>query len=368
MYTPEQIIMSFIQATDYPVFVGSKSLTDLHAWLEEKNNQYDKLFILVDELTNENCLPKLISTISLLDDVPVIEIPSGEENKNIEVCMSVWRMLSELEAGRNSLLINLGGGVIGDLGGFVASTFMRGIDYVNIPTTLLAQVDASVGGKVGVDLDYLKNQVGAFVNPVAVVVEPVFLRTLTKKQFLSGFAEVIKYGLTLDEKLWKNIKHIKLSSEELTPIIKRSIEIKNEIVLADPYEKGIRKTLNFGHTIGHALESFYLNKEKSIPLLHGEAVAAGMICECYLSYKLAGLSHYQLDKIVNYILSLYKRVRFSQRDFNSLLELMKHDKKNINGAINFTLLAEIGKAEINHEVEEQLIIDSLEYYVNRTQI
>lgn len=368
MYTTEPNIMSFIQAKDYPVFVGSESLNDLQAWLDEKKVQYDKVFILVDDITNENCLPRLINEIGQFDEVPVIEIPSGEENKNIDVCMSVWRMLSELGAGRNSLLINLGGGVIGDLGGFVASTYMRGIDYINIPTTLLAQVDASVGGKVGVDLDYLKNQVGAFVNPVAVIVEPIFLRTLNKKQFLSGFAEVIKYGLTLDKKLWKEIKEVKFSSEDLTPIIHRSIEIKNEIVLEDPHEKGIRKTLNFGHTVGHALESFYLNKERTIPLLHGEAVAVGMICECYISYKCSGLSHSKLDKIVNYILSLYKRVRFSQRDFDSLLDIMRHDKKNRNGAINFTLLAEIGKAEINYEVEEQLIIDSLEYYVNRTQI
>ncbi|VAW25421.1 3-dehydroquinate synthase, partial [hydrothermal vent metagenome] len=217
------------------------------------------LFILVDENTNSHCLPILLQEIATPITIEIIEIESGEENKNLETCTGVWNALTELGADRKSLILNLGGGVITDLGGFVASTFKRGIAFINIPTTLLSMVDASVGGKTGVDLGVLKNQIGLFSDPEMVLIDSRYLETLPKRELRSGLAEIIKYGLTYDTKVWNNINEFKeLNINELVPLIYRSIEIKNEITTKDPREAGLRKVLNFGHTLGHAIESYFL--------------------------------------------------------------------------------------------------------------
>lgn len=253
------------------MYAGNGSLAQLERDLCQKD--YSRKFILVDENTISHCLPVLMMNVPSLARAEVIEIESGEKNKNIDIAIRLWEVLTELQADRRSVLLNLGGGVIGDIGGFVASTFKRGIDFLNVPTSLLAQVDASVGGKVGIDLNGLKNQIGVFKNPASVYIYPDFLKTLPKREVLAGFAEMLKHGLVLDEGHFYELKAFDLSRiDHLEALIMRSVHLKNEIVLDDPKEKNQRKLLNFGHTIGHALETYALeNMTFSLP--HGEAVA-----------------------------------------------------------------------------------------------
>lgn len=341
-----------IDAGQYKVLRGDGIFDHLTGFLSGRS--YSKMFLLVDENTQKHCMPELVSRVEALQDAEILEIESGEENKSIEVCVQLWTALSELGADRKSLVVNLGGGVIGDMGGFVASTFKRGIDFVNIPTTLLAQVDASVGGKLGIDLGNLKNEIGVFNSPQAVYIYPGFLRTLDERQLRSGFAEMIKHALIADAKYWKQVMAIDHTDvDELELLIPSSIEIKNKIVLSDPYEKNERKALNFGHTIGHALESLSLGSESQ--LLHGEAVAAGMICEAFLSHKVAGLSEAALNEITGYVLNVFGDVLLPADKDEELISLMHHDKKNEQGRINFTLLEAIGKHSINRYCDEDQI-------------
>lgn len=345
-----------IDAGQYEVLLGDGIFDHLAGLLSERN--YSKLFLLVDENTEKHCMPELVSRVEALQDAEILEIESGEENKSIEVCVQLWNALSELGADRRALIVNLGGGVIGDMGGFVASTFKRGIHFINIPTTLLAQVDASVGGKLGIDLGSLKNEIGVFNYPQAVYVYPGFLRTLDVRQLRSGFSEMVKHSLIADAQYWKQLAAIDHTDpDELELLIPASIEIKNRIVLSDPHEKNERRALNFGHTIGHAFESLSLGSES--PLLHGEAVAAGMICEAFLSHKAAGLSEAWLNEITEYIFSLFGDVTLPPGSHDELIALMHHDKKNEHGRINFTLLQAIGKHSINcycnaSDIEEAL--------------
>ena len=266
-----------IQADGYSIVIAADALSIFHSYLNEHYSGRKKI-ILLDENTRRHCLPLLETK-----NAELLEIESGEKNKHIQTCTQLWKTLIDLGADRHSLLINLGGGVICDIGGFVASTFKRGIDFIHIPTTLLAQADASVGGKTGVDFANLKNQVGVFSNPKAVFVFPQFLDTLDERQLRSGFAEIIKHALIRDKTLWHTIQSVDVNDRSgLTDVISQSLQIKNDIVTDDPFEKGLRKILNFGHTIGHAVESVSLRQHKK-QLLHGEAVAIGMICEAYLS-------------------------------------------------------------------------------------
>lgn len=351
-----------ISLGNYNVHIGDEAIAGLEVFLEEAGYHDRKIFIMADENTFKHCLPILLSKIEILQEAEIIEVANGEENKNIDVCIQVWEMLTEKRATRNDLLICLGGGVICDMGGFIASTFKRGMHYLNIPTTLLAQVDASVGGKVGIDLNGIKNLVGLFTNPKAVFVYPTFLYSLDRRQILSGFAEIIKHALVADKKYWNQIKKTDLDHVgQLTDQIARSIEIKNEIVTDDPTEKGMRKALNFGHTIGHAIETFSMLKNK-LPLLHGEAVAIGMVCEAFLSRKLAGLSGTELSEIVSYIKSLYPPYSIPVSTYDYIIDLMKDDKKSENGELNFSLISKIGTVKINHSCNEELIRDALEYY------
>ena len=350
--------MKTIQAATYPVHFQAKSYLELSNLIAKKN--YSTIFILVDENTIEHCYPKFIPNLSTDKRIEVIEIESGEINKNIETCIGVWNAITELGGDRKSILITLGGGVITDLGGFVASTYKRGIDFINIPTTLLSMVDASVGGKTGVDLGVLKNQIGLFANPEMVIVDPDFLETVTPREIRSGIAEIIKYGLTYDLSLYQSIKET--PDLNIVDLIHRSIEIKNEVVLQDPNEKNVRKILNFGHTIGHAIESYFLESEHKENLTHGEAIAIGMVAECYISSQLLDLSVKVVQEIKEIILSIYGATKITEEDFNGIFEYLKHDKKNISGQVNFVLLNSLTAPKIDCKVSQELIIESIQFY------
>ena len=349
--------MKKIRANTYDICIGNDALAGVNELIA--GNNYSSVFILVDENTKKHCLKKLSS---LPISYSLIQIKSREKNKNLRTCEKIWNELSKKNADRRSLLINLGGGVISDLGGFCASTYKRGIDFTNIPTTLLSQVDASVGGKTGIDFNSYKNQIGTFAFPKAVFIDAVFLKTLTKRELASGFAEVIKHGLIADADYWRSVRTKGKDGMANEEIISHSVNIKNEIVKADPFEKGLRKALNFGHTIGHAIESASLKTKK--PLLHGEAIASGMICEAYISRKVLGLKDEELDEITSFIVSIFQpsTVKHSTK---SLLAFMKQDKKNNNAEINFTLLRSIGKAEINNSCSEDLIEESIKFFNDR---
>ena len=349
--------MKIINTEKYNIYIGSNNFFELENFLS--NGNHSSVFILVDENTKKYCLPKIRKNIPQLKNAIIISIQSGEKNKNIRTCEKIWEVLSKQNADRKSLLINLGGGVITDMGGFAASAYKRGIDFINIPTTLLSQVDASVGGKTGIDFLGYKNQIGTFAFPKAVFIHPDFLKTLNKRELISGFAEVIKHGLIADKNYWRKIIMISTSDSISEEIISLSIEIKNKIVSADPYENGIRQALNFGHTIGHAVESASLKIKKT--LLHGEAIAMGMICESYLSRKILGLKSEELNEITSYIISVFHPSPVKQ-SAKQLIRLMKQDKKNKYSEINFTLLSSIGKAEINNSCSYELIEESIKFF------
>ncbi len=357
-----------ILANGYSIFQGSDALSDFSQFVDNAGKVYSSIHLLLDENVEQLCLPVLFDKAPSLNNCSLIRTPSGEINKNINTVVDIWKRLMEGGANRNSLLINLGGGVITDMGGFAASTFKRGIDFVNIPTTLLGQVDASIGGKTGIDLLEIKNQVGLIKSPVAVFVIPEFLKTLDHQQLKSGYAEILKYGLISDKRLWELAidKYAALSNyQESTwnDLINRSLVIKNEIVLNDPEEQGLRRVLNFGHTIGHAVEAHSLKNDK-VPLSHGEAVAIGMICEAYISSKVLNLNSEERDEIAKTILSIFEKYDLSKAQDTELLELMKHDKKNQHGRKNFTLLKNIGEAVIDQQCDDVLIVEALDYYRN----
>ncbi len=348
--------MEIIDLDSYKIFVG----TSIDNTLKEYVTKYSKVFVIVDENTIANCYP-ILQEYMPDTEFNVIEIKSGELNKNIETCQLIWGEMMNSEASRNSLTINLGGGVITDMGGFCASTFKRGMDFIQIPTTLLSQVDASIGGKLGIDFKQIINSIGLFANPQAVFINPIFLNTLPKREIRSGFAEVIKHALIVDAEQWNLLKEIKdLSKVNWAERLVPSLNIKKKVVEADPFEKGWRKSLNFGHTIGHAIESLYLETET--PLLHGEAIAIGMICETYLSHKVLALSKDKMMEVANFLLNIYGQVDLSKLDIEASLAIMRQDKKNIANVINFTLLDEIGAAKVNQTTNENLITESINFY------
>jgi len=326
-----------------------------------------KIIILVDENTGRMCLPLLKEGTTLLENAFVLEIPAGEETKTIRTVMNIWNEMLVKKADRRTMLINLGGGMVSDLGGFVAAGFKRGISYINIPTTLMGQVDASIGGKTAVNFDGIKNQVGFFHLPVAVFIFPDFLKTLPVEQVRSGLAEIIKCALIADPVLWNKVRRMSTSDlshvgNRLHEFISKTVAYKNSVVRKDFREKGVRKILNFGHTVGHAFESFSQTCNRK-PLLHGEAVALGMICESYLSHLKTGLSLEQAEGIKSFIKSIYPPYHFTNKDMPHLTGLMEHDKKNRNDLINFTLLRSLGMARINVLCNHAEINESLEYYL-----
>lgn len=354
--------MNVIESSGHNIHFESE-LAPLAQIIEEGN--YSKVFIFVDRNTSEFCLPLLQGMLDDYTNFDLIETDPGEENKNIDFCIGIWKTLLDFEADRKCLMINLGGGVITDMGGFIASTYKRGIDFINIPTTLLAQVDASVGGKTGIDIDNVKNMVGTFALPQAVFIETSFLKTLPERELLSGFAEMIKHGLIVDAAYYERLKVA--DYRNIAPIeVHRSVEIKNEVVTEDPQEKGRRKILNFGHTIGHAVESYALINDKA-PLTHGEAIAIGMVAEAYLSSTNNTLTPEELEDISKYILSIYPAYHIKKESFTDLLGFMQSDKKNEHGQIMFSLLSKIGVCDYNCIITEKDILEALAYYNNQAK-
>ncbi|MCR8561234.1 3-dehydroquinate synthase [Mucilaginibacter sp. BJC16-A38] len=351
--------MKTIQSDTYPIFFED-SIAELEKFIKAGN--YSRSFILTDENTSVHCMPLIQAQFEGHENFDIIEVNAGEESKTIDFCIGIWKMLIDFEADRKALLVNLGGGVITDMGGFAASTFKRGIDFVHIPTTLLSQVDASVGGKTGIDLDNVKNIIGTFTMPKAVFISNDFLKTLPERQVLSGVAEMLKHGLIMDAAYWEALKNSDLSAPS-AELIYRSVEIKNDVVTEDPKEHGIRKALNFGHTIGHAVETNSLINDKN-PLTHGEAIALGMICEAYLSHKKAGLSSEDLNEIVKVIGDLYPKYSLANANFETLCSIMLKDKKNQNGKINCTLLTSIGQCSLDNICTDAELCESLSYYAN----
>ncbi|HKL34761.1 MAG TPA: 3-dehydroquinate synthase [Salegentibacter sp.] len=344
-----------------PVYFQEDGFLKLNAYLKKANPS--KIFILVDNNTHRDCLAVFLQKLEATENIEILEIESGEINKNLETCTGIWNALSELDADRKSLMINVGGGVVTDMGGFIASTFKRGISYINIPTSLLAMVDASVGGKTGVDLGNLKNQIGVINHAEMVIIDSNFLGTLPQNEMRSGLAEVLKHALISSESYWNKVTNLdQLSLEDLDEIIKESVEIKAKVVTEDPEENGLRKTLNYGHTLGHAIESYFLTHPDKTTLLHGEAIAIGMILATYLSKELQEFPEDKLNEISSEILDIYERVVFSEEDIQQIIDLMKYDKKNSHGNINFVLLKDIGNTVIDCKVPNKLIWDAFDYY------
>ncbi|MFB9057675.1 3-dehydroquinate synthase [Mariniflexile ostreae] len=353
--------MDSFAANDCMIHFNEACYTSINEHL--KNNNFSNIYILVDNNTHTYCLPPFLEKLETTSTIEIIEIEEGEINKTIETCVGVWNALSELDADRKSLLINIGGGVITDLGGFVASTFKRGIAYINVPTTLLAMVDASVGGKTGVDLGHLKNQVGVITTPHMVLVDTSFLDTLPKIQMKSGLAEMLKHGLITGESYWNQFKDLsKLKLTDLDRLIYESIIIKKNVIEQDPYEANVRKTLNFGHTLGHAIESYFLSSTDKTTLLHGEAIAIGMILECFISSELMGFPLDTTKDIKNIFQAYYGKVAIKESEYDTIMELLKYDKKNEHGNINFVLLEAIGVPKIDCLVDDALIYKAFEFY------
>lgn len=344
------------------VVFNQKGYRQLNEYL--KNNNFSKIFVLVDENTHKYCLPSFVNKIKTNLAIELIEMEAGEESKNLETCNNLWNALSELGGDRKSLIINLGGGVVTDLGGFIAATFKRGISCIHFPTTLLAMVDAAVGGKNGINLGGLKNQIGVIEQPKMVIADTSFLQTLPPEEMRSGLAEMLKHGLIQDEDYWKRLSDLsKLNLDDLDELILESVVIKEKVVQQDPTEQHVRKSLNFGHTLGHAIETYFLEEPSKEKILHGEAVAAGMVLAAYLSYKTEGFPQAELSEVKNVITSLYGTLNITRDDQNKIIELLKFDKKNEAGKINFVLLEKIGKPLIDRQVTNELIYESFDYYL-----
>lgn len=367
------------------IIISNDIVHDLATAVAE--SEHDRVFVLTDDTTHECCLPKVAALLAQYDAVP-ITIAHGDQHKTLAALGDVWTALQQGGATRHSLLINLGGGMITDLGGFAAATFKRGINFINIPTTLLAMVDAAVGGKTGINFGGLKNEIGAFADARFVIINTCFLDTLDAENLCSGYAEMLKHALISDERMWAEHVNFDLSQPDLTELqrmVAESIAVKERIVAEDPHEHGIRKALNFGHTIGHALEEFALQQAggavvstapenkpipgdtvvsispKKRPLLHGYAVAFGLIGELYMSARKVGFSTERLHQTARFIRENYAQTEFTCNDYPTLLNLMRHDKKNTSGVINFTLLHNIGDIRINQTATDEEICEALDF-------
>lgn len=349
------------------VIISEDLTADLDRAIEQC--EHDKLFVLVDDVTKRKCLP-LIKKCRSIAGASIIVIESTDENKDVVSLSYVWKELGDMGATRHSCMINLGGGMVTDLGGFAASTFKRGINFINIPTTLLAMVDASVGGKTGINFNGLKNEVGVFNDSKFVILSTAFLRTLDTENMLSGYAEMLKHGLISNEAMWSELmtfdiaacRSIKMTKQlsALQEMLAKSVAVKENIVTEDPLEKGLRKALNLGHTVGHAFEALSLKREK--PVLHGYAVAYGLICELYLSCLKTGFPADKMRQTVRFIRDNYGSMDITCDDYPELYNLMTHDKKNISGIINFTLLADVGDIRINQTAVREEIYQALDFY------
>lgn len=347
-----------VDADGYSIEIGSL-LDSSFEFLMTENYSDAKKIIVVDENTNEFCLDYLITNFDSLKEAEIILIPAGEENKLLDICAQVWLTWDEYKISRSDVVINLGGGMITDIGGFMASLYMRGIDFINIPTSLLSMVDASVGGKTGVDHGGVKNLIGVFSNPKSVFVDPLFLNTLPEGEFYSGFAEMLKHGLIVSPTHWHELSELNDVQQEINlEHIYSSIVIKNEIVNRDPFEKDERKKLNFGHTIGHALESYFLDKD---PISHGYAVILGVLCESFISFKRNYITIEEFSEIERVIVKNYQLIDLSSEDYNEIIRFMKSDKKNRHNKILGVLLIGIGEAITNKEYSTDEISAAFDY-------
>jgi 3-dehydroquinate synthase len=357
-----------IESGGSPIYLGSGAYPGLEFILGAYEEQ--GIFILVDEHTERDCLPYLLMQIQGLQEASVIRIPSGEEHKDLKTCSYIWQELLRQNASRGSLLINLGGGVITDMGGFVAATYKRGMDHINIPTSLMGQIDAAIGGKTGVDFRNVKNQIGLFAEPRAVVVDPTFLRTLSKREFISGFAELVKYALiTEDDSFRRSIQQMQPGQMDgLAELIEKAIRIKTEIAQKDRFDQGERKKLNFGHTVGHALEAVALGRTNELRLLHGEAVAYGMICEAFISYRRNLLSNEQLDWITELLNRWFTLKALDEKEFSGILNLMRYDKKNHGERIMAVLIDGKGACFLDEELNDEEILDAFRFFNHFLQL
>ncbi len=317
---------------------------------------YSHIALLTDSNTVTFCLPLIANALPGIE--PII-IPAGEEHKNLQSCQLVWEHLTRQQLDRHSLVIVLGGGVLGDLGGFCAATYKRGIDFVLMPTTLLAQVDASVGGKLGIDFLNYKNHIGVFCEPAATLISPAFLKTLPERELRSGFAEAIKHCLISDKAMWDSVRSKPFKSQDWNVLIQHSVNFKSEVVKNDPKERGLRKVLNFGHTVGHAVESYFLDSDNRI--FHGEAIAIGMMAEAFIAWKKNLITESELIQITEYLKQTYSAVALPTNR-SGILELMSQDKKNRGNRILMALTEGIGRAKWDVEVSFDEIVDSLDYY------
>jgi len=348
--------MKTLSATS--IFTGPQSLNDF--WQFIKTSDYSNIGVLVDENTLKYCYP----LIGFSERYPVIETKSGEENKTIATCLNVWDQLSALSFDRKSLLVIVGGGVLCDMGGFIAATYLRGIDFVFIPTTLLSMCDSCLGGKTGVNFNSFKNQVGVFENSRAIFIHDQFLKTLPEKHFLSGYAEIIKLALVADKHLFYDLFHCDNFDENIEKTIEQSLKLKSKIVDADPFELNIRKSLNFGHSIGHGLESFFMINRPNEIIFHGEAIAAGMITEAWISSNRNMLTKPDLERICSFIFRLFPKLKLGSDDISLITDYIQKDKKNEHNQKLFSLPDKIGQCTINNIVTDEEIRNALEFYLS----
>jgi 3-dehydroquinate synthase len=343
----------------YPIVIDNKISPKLNSFLRTGN--HSSYFIICDSNTLQHCFPVLLQSCKILSKAEIIELEPGEAGKELDVAAGIWQTLTQFGADRKSLVINLGGGTVSDTGGFAASTFKRGIDYINIPTTLLAMADASVGGKTGINFGNIKNHIGTVAQPKGVFMNTAFLNTLPFAQLISGYAEVIKTALIADKKLFQQICGLNISTSfPVKSIIQKTVQIKSAIVKKDPEEKGLRKTLNFGHSAGHAIESLYM--KKAVPMLHGEAVAMGMAIESYISLMRKKLTQKEFSDIVNCLSLNFKLPLLEEKDEEKFFAFLKQDKKNQGQNFHFALLNHIGKCEPSVKISETQIKKALQYY------
>ncbi|PWJ56556.1 3-dehydroquinate synthase [Dyadobacter jejuensis] len=330
----------------------------LKAFLE--GTAYSKVFVVADKQTKKYCYPHIKA---LLPKHPLVVVEAGEENKNLASCEQIWEAMTEAELDRHALVINIGGGVVGDMGGFCAAVYKRGIDFVQIPTTLLSQVDASVGGKLGIDFHGFKNHLGAFNIPNSVLIDPLFLQTLPERELRSGFAEIVKHCLIADAERWGKIRFVDFERQNWPELIAHSVAIKKKVVEQDPTEKGLRKILNFGHTLGHAVETHFLGKAPSKKLFHGEAIAVGMIMESYLSFSKKMIDRELLTQIEEFIFATYGKVAIAEEDIAPILALTRQDKKNKGKEIRFSLLNGPGSCAFDVVVTTSEMRKAIDYYM-----
>ena len=352
-----------IKLLNHHIIAGKDSLSVFQTLFDSGDYKDRAFFILVDKNTENKCLDTLKQHIPDNKETRVISIPAGEQHKTVESAEKIWQFLASHHADRGAVLINLGGGMINDLGGFAASTYKRGISFINIPTSLMGMVDAAIGGKVGINFNGLKNMVGMFSQPDSIYIFPEFLKTLPEQEIESGYAEILKYALINDKNLWDVMKNKNINDfQSLEDLIAFSILIKAEIVEQDPEETGIRKTLNFGHTFGHAFESFW--NDNINPTSHGTAVAAGIICEGYLSAKINNLADETLEEIQTTIQKNYSWPAINKENIPELIQLMLNDKKNENTRVNCSLLDETGKCKYDQLIPQELLEEALNYFIN----